>query len=131
MTDITLETLFPTGKEVTINGETLTIKPFRFGDLSKVFKAADPILGTLFTALSSGTTQFEAISKVMSEAGDNVVDLMIIGSKQPRSWVEDLDMEEGINLFISILEVNADFFVRKVLPGLNNRIEKLTGGQTQ
>ena len=130
MTDTSLETLFPTGKTTTVRGVEITIKPFRFGDLSKVFKAADPILGTLLSALNAGNGQFEAISKVVAESGDNVVDLMVIGTKQPRAWVEELDMDEGIDLFISILEVNADFFVRKVLPGLNKRIEKAVG-QTQ
>ena len=55
---------------------------------------------------------------------------MVIGSKQSREWVEDLEMDEGIDVFAAILEVNASFFVQRVLPTLNSRMEAVQAGQT-
>lgn len=126
MTDVKLETLFPLGKQLTIRDVNLTIKPFRFGELSRVFKAADPIFSSLFTALKQGNNQIEMITTIVAESNDSIVDLIQISTKQPREWIEQLDIDEGVELFMSVLEVNGDFFVRRVLPGLNDRMQKMT-----
>ena len=126
MTDVQLETLFPLGKQLTIRDVNLTIKPFRFGELSRVLKAADPIFSSLFTALKQGNNQIEMITTIVAESNDSIVDLIQISTKQPREWIEQLDIDEGVELFMSVLEVNGDFFVRRVLPGLNDRMQKMT-----
>lgn len=124
-----LNTLMPQGKEIRIRDANLTIKPFKFGELPKVFKAVDPISKALFDGLVGGN-QIEAITKLVANGGDNIIDLMVIGSKQSREWVEDLEMDEGIDVFAAILEVNASFFVQRVLPTLNSRMEAVQAGQT-
>lgn len=123
-----LNVLMPQGKELTIRDANLTIKPFKFGELPKVFKAIDPISKALFDAISGGN-QIEMITKIVANGGDNVIDLMVIGSKQPREWVEDLEMDEGIDVFAAILEVNASFFVQRVLPTLNSKMEAIQAGR--
>lgn len=127
-----LAVMFPQGKSLSIQDTNLTIKPFKFGELPKVFKAIEPISSTLFSALQ-GSNQFEMIAGMIANGGDSVIDLMVIGSRQPRDWIEQLDLDEGIELLTSIVEVNADFFIRKVLPGLNDRLEQLQApdGKTQ
>jgi hypothetical protein len=69
------------------------------------------------------------IARLIGEGGDGVLDLMVIGSKKPREWVENLEMDEGVELLTSIFEVNADFFIQRVLPLVNQKMEK-TSGQT-
>ena len=124
-----LNVLLPQGKELKIRDANLTIKPFKFGELPKVFKAIDPISKSLFDALGGGN-QIEMITGLVANGGDGIIDLMVIGSKQSREWVEDLEMDEGIEVFSAILEVNASFFVQKVLPTLNSRMEAIQAGQT-
>ena len=124
-----LNTLLPQGKELKIRDENLTIKPFKLGELPKVFKAIDPISKALFEAISKSGNQVEMITGLVANGGENLIDLMVIGSKQSREWVEDLELDEGIELFGAILEVNASFFVQKVLPNLNKKMEAI--GQTQ
>ena len=124
-----LNVLLPQGKELKIRDANLTIKPFKFGELPKVFKAIDPISKSLFDALGGGN-QIEMITGLVANGGDGIIDLMVIGSKQSREWVEDLEMDEGIEVFSAILEVNASFFVQKVLPTINSRMEAIQAGQT-
>jgi len=125
-----LNVLIPQGKELNIRDANLTIKPFKFGELPKVFKAIDPISKALFEALSGGGNQIEVITGLVANGGDGIIDLMVIGSKQSREWIEDLELDEGIDLFTAIVEVNASFFVQKVLPTLNSKMEAIQAGQT-
>lgn len=125
MSDQALEVLFPTGKEVTVQNTTIVIKPFKFGELSKVFKVIDPIIDPLFTALNTSTNQIQLISKIIVDSSESVMDLISISTKQPRDWIDSLEMDEGLQLFTTILEVNSDFFVHKVLPLLNSSLAKV------
>ena len=125
-----LNTLLPLGKELKIRDENLTIKPFKLGELPKVFKAIDPISKALFDSISKSGNQVEMITGLVANGGENLIDLMVIGSKKSREWVEDLELDEGIELFGAILEVNASFFVQKVLPNLNKKMEAVQAGQT-
>jgi hypothetical protein len=126
-----LEVLLPQGKQVTVQNANITITPFKFGELPRVFKAIDPISNVLFKSLSSGGNQANLITTIMSEGGDNILDLMAIGSRKPREWVDTLEMDEGVELLGAILEVNVSFFVQKVLPQINSKLEAVLPGQTQ
>lgn len=126
-----LEVLLPQGKQVKIQNANITITPFKFGELPRVFKAIDPISSSLFKVVANGGNQMNVISSIIAEGGDNILDLMAIGSRKPREWVDTLEMDEGVELLAAILEVNVSFFVQKVLPQINNRLEAVLPGQTQ
>ena len=49
--------------------------------------------------------------------------LMMIGTKKPREWVEDLEMDQGVEVITAVFEVNADFFTQKVLPLINVKMK--------
>lgn len=122
-----LTQLFPTGKEISINDENLTIKPFKFGELPKVFKAIGPLTSTLGNILQNRDINFSSIAALIMEGGDSIIDLMVIGSRKPRDWVDELEMDQGVEVLTAIFEVNADFFIRKVLPLVNTKMEKTSG----
>jgi len=122
-----LEQLFPTGKTISINDENLTIKPFKFGELPKVFKAIGPMTSTLGNLLQNRDASFAAIAGLITDGGDSIIDLMVVGSRKPREWVEELEMDQGVEVLTAIFEVNADFFIRKVLPLVNTKMEKASG----
>jgi hypothetical protein len=56
---------------------------------------------------------------------------------KPRSWVDDLAADEAIVLAAKVIEVNADFFTRTVMPKLDGlftqakSIHPTTSGSTQ
>lgn len=124
MTDTTLQQLFPIGKELTIGDKTLRITPFKLGELPRVFRAVEPITGLVMEAFGSKTNQIASLTKIMVGGGDNILDLIAIGSRQPREWVEQLEADQGIDLLAVVIEVNASFFVQKVLPILNREMAK-------
>ena len=120
-----LTTLFPTGKEITISAENLTIKPFKFGELPKVFKIVQPMAAAFATLQAQRENPATAIAGLIATGGDHILDLMVIGSHKPREWIDNLDMDEGATLLTAILEVNADFFIRKVLPIVMDTANKI------
>ena len=122
-----LNTLFPVGKQISIKDENLTLKPFKFGELPKVFKAIETLSGTIGVLMRDRNVNPASITTLIAEGGDGILELMVIGSKKDKSWIEDLEMDEGVDLLTAIIEVNADFFIQKVLPTLNKTLEKSTG----
>lgn len=124
-----LDKIFPTGQTLTIKGVEITITPFKLGELPKVFKVIDPITKLVMDAISSEINQLESLSKILVHGGDNVLELLVIGTHQPRSWIDQLEMDEGVQLLTAVLEVNASFFARKVLPLLNKATKAVPAGQ--
>lgn len=118
-----LDKLFPIGQSLDIQGVAIRITPFKIGELPRVFKVIEPITKLVMDAIGSDTNQMESLSKIMVQGGDNVLDLLAIGSRQPRTWIDQLEMDEGVQLLAVILEVNASFFVQKVLPLLNKAVK--------
>jgi len=131
MTD-QLEVLFPTGKELTIAGETFNITPFKAGQLPKVFKAVEPISGHIVAAFAAHTNPTSAIIGLLASGGENILDIAAIGARKPRAWVDELETDQLLELVAAVLEVNVSFFVQKVLPSLTNSISKVSEvtGQT-
>ena len=52
-------------------------------------------------------------------AGDPQLELAV---GKPRAWVDELAADEAILLAAKVIEVNADFFTRTVMPRLNGEM---------
>jgi hypothetical protein len=124
MTD-QLEVLFPTGKEITLQGSTYVIKPFTFGQLPKVIKAITKAAKSVEDLKLDGSTiKPEVALTILSESGEDLINLLAEFIKVERTFIEDLQMDEAINLITAFFEVNADFFTKKVLPILVEALKK-------
>ncbi len=128
MTD--LETLFP-GREISAGGEKLTLQPFTFGQLPKAAKLLQPIstsmsdTGVFSVNNIGGEVQFGLapdwpvrIVDLLASGGDGLLDFIAFAANKPREWVDKLGADDGVALTKALMEVNADFFVRRVLPML-------------
>lgn len=127
MTD-DLQILFP-GKEITAKGETITVVPFFFGAFPRAIKLMQPVAQSL---QSSGIIKFAQdgtkvnfvmadgwilkLPQIVSEGGEALIELVAFSIGKPRKWFDTLPGDEGIALTKAVLEVNADFFVRKMAP---------------
>lgn len=127
MSDTQLEVLFPQGKTLIIQGKELTIKPFKLGQLPKVFKTIEPIAGLFMNMTKEGTNPIVLFSNLISDGGDNIIDLIVIGSGESKEWVTELETEEGIDLLMAIVEVNYGFFTLKILPKLTMKLAQVNG----
>lgn len=108
---------------LTIGGQGLTLVPVRLGQLPAFVRAVEPFA----KSLASG--QFDLL-ELFADHGGNVIRSLEIATGQPREWVESLELDEAVRLASAVLEVNADFFTRRVLPALNTALTALPQGST-
>lgn len=110
MTD--LEKLIPQTLELTVNGETLAIKPLKVGQMPAFLRTISPVMQHLSRTEIDWLTLF-------GERGDDLLSAIAIAVGKPRQWVDDLAADEAILLAAKVIEVNADFFTRTVMPKLD------------
>lgn len=113
--------LFPQGKTVTLKGEEILIKPFGFGKFPKVLALMKgfkpPAEGTALNTFN--------IAEMVADNAEGVMDLAALATGKDKKWFDDVGMDEGIELLKVVLEVNADFFVRRLQPKTMQAIEQL------
>ena len=61
------------------------------------------------------------------ENSDTVLELVALLVNKPRDWVDDLGVDELVQLFGAIVEVNLDFFTQRVLPLLSGLVAGVSG----
>ena len=110
MTD--LEKLIPQALDLTVNGETLAIKPLKVGQMPAFLRTISPVMQHLSRTEIDWLTLF-------GERGDDLLSAIAIAVGKPRQWVDDLAADEAILLAAKVIEVNADFFTRTVMPKLD------------
>ena len=115
-----LEKLIPIAVELTVGGETLAIKPLKVGQMPALLRAISPVMQHLTRAEIDWLTLF-------GEQGDDLLAAIAIAVAKPRQWVDDLAADEAILLAAKVIEVNADFFTRTVLPKLDGLFTRAKG----
>ena len=115
-----LEKLIPQAVELTVGGETLAIKPLKVGQMPAFLRAISPVMQHLTRSEIDWLTLF-------GEHGDDLLSAIAIAVAKPRQWVDDLAADEAILLAAKVIEVNADFFTRTVLPKLDGLFTRAKG----
>ena len=124
-----LDTLVPQGIELVIDGEPLVIKPLKVGQLPGFLRAISPVM----QQISSSEIDWLAL---FGERGDDLLSAIAIAVGKPRVWVDELAADEAILLAAKVIEVNADFFTRTVMPRLDGvlaaglKVPAAKGGST-
>lgn len=103
----------PVTVTVTVGGqkESVLVNQIKVGQLPDVLRVSH----RLMPAVEDGKFDPKVL---FMEHTDDVLDLIAICTKKSRDWVDELDIPDGIALFVAVLEVNLDFFVQNVLPSL-------------
>lgn len=125
-----LETLFPSGSELTLGDEVIKVYPFKAGKLPQLFKIINPI-GALISVTLQGESDDLAskILTVLAHGGDNVLDLVALGINKERKFVDELEQDQLVDALSVVLGVNLSFFVQRVLPVAMRVAEKIQTGQ--
>jgi len=108
-----LEALIPQTVELVIDGEPLAIKPLKVGQLPAFLRAISPVMQQITSAEIDWLALF-------GERGDDLLSAIAIAIGKPRAWVDELAADEAILLAAKVIEVNADFFNRAVIPKLDH-----------
>ena len=112
-----LETMVPQGIELLIAGEPLLVKPLKVGQLPSFLRAISPVM----QQMASSEIDWLAL---FGERGDDLLSAIAIAVAKPRAWVDELAADEAILLAAKVIEVNADFFTRTVMPRLDGLIAR-------
>lgn len=115
-----LETLIPQAVELVIDGEPVAIKPLKVGQMPSFLRAITPVMQQIGGDGIDWLTLF-------GERGDELLTAVSIAIGKPRAWVDELAADEAILLAAKVIEVNADFFTRTVMPRLNGEMGGLIG----
>ena len=110
-----LETLIPQAVELVIDGEPLAIKPLKVGQMPAFLRAITPVMQQI------GGDGIDWLA-LFGERGDDLLTAVSIAVGKPRAWVDALDADQAILLAAKVIEVNADFFTRTVMPRLDGLI---------
>lgn len=117
-----LETLIPQPVEIEIGCEKLSIQPLTIGQLTRVMKALKPALSDIGGEIN--------LTMLAAEHGDTLIAAVSAATSKETAWLDSLPMDDFIRLAGLLLEVNADFFTRRLLPEITaaaERIGKATG----
>jgi hypothetical protein len=105
------EAFFVEPRTVMVRDRSVEVKPLRVKHLSRAARLAEPILRAVS---DEGTTGVNWV-RVMQHA-DEVVGLCALATGLDEEFVGDLELDELMAIASAVFEVNADFFVRRLLP---------------
>ena len=110
-----LDKLVPQAVELSLAGDVVAIKPLKIGQMPAVLRAITPVMQQL------GGNGIDWLA-LFGEHGDDLLTAVSIAIGKPRAWVDALDADEAILVAAKVIEVNADFFTRTVMPRLNEQM---------
>lgn len=110
-----LDKLVPQAVELSLAGDVVAIKPLKIGQMPAFLRAITPVMQQL------GGNGIDWLA-LFGEHGDDLLTAVSIAIGKPRTWVDALDADEAILVAAKVIEVNADFFTRTVMPRLNEQM---------
>ncbi len=116
----TFAALPPVPVSVEIAGEHLDLTPLKVGEVPAFARAVQPIAASL-----SASPDWLVI---LAEHGEAVIAAIAIATRRPVDWVAGLDLDVAVRLAEAVFEVNADFFIRRLLPSVTQAAARI--GQT-
>ena len=114
----TFAALPPVPVTLVIGGERLELTPLKVGDVPAFARAVQPVAASL-----SVSPDWLAL---LAEHGEAVIDAVAIASRRPPEWVTNLALDDAVHLAEAVFEVNADFFIQRVLPSLTEAATRVS-----
>lgn len=96
------------------------LQPVKVRELGPFLNAIRPILNDM-DDLSE-----KSLIDVLADHADEVIDMTAIGARRDRAEIEAMEVDELIALAGKVIEVNADFFTRQVMPMIEDALGNLT-----
>lgn len=111
------QTFPPTPVVVELSCGALELTPVRLGELPHLLAVVQP-----FADAISAEPDWLAL---LATHGNGVLELLAITTRRERAWVDDLSLDDAVQLAAAVFEVNADFFVHRVVPGITRSADQL------
>ena len=110
----------PVPLSIEIAGERIDLTPLKVGEVPAFARAVQPIAAGL-----SASPDWLAL---LADHGEAVIAAIAIATRRPVVWVAGLDLDEAVRLAEAVFGVNADFFIRRLLPSVTQAAARI--GQT-
>lgn len=107
------EILFP-DKTLTLAGEAVTVREFKYLEGLKLAAIAAPLLSALSQLMTEGEIDLLKIDQVIADNADIWAQLLAASCDKPVDWLETLSDVEGTQLSWGFWEVNGPFLLRRV-----------------
>ena len=107
----------PVPASVEIAGEHIELTPLKVGEVPAFARAVQPIAASLSASLDW--------LAILAEYGEAVIAALAIATRRPVDWVAGLDLDEAVCLAELVFEVNADFFIRRLLPSVTQAAARI------
>ena len=107
----------PVPLSIEIAGERIDLTPLKVGEVPAFARAVQPIAAGL-----SASPDWLAL---LAEHGEAVIATIAIATRRPVVWVAGLDLDEAVRLAEAVFGVNADFFIRRLLPSVTQAAARI------
>ncbi len=116
-TSTDFQTFPPAPKVVTVADTAIELTPIRLGELPRLLATVRPIAADL----SAEPDWFDLLAR----HGEAVLELLTLATRRERAWINDLSLDDAVRLAAAVFEVNADFFVGRVVPAIQGAAQHL------
>ena len=100
----------------TVDEILAAIRPVKVRHLPAFLAACEPLAARLMAGDIAGA---------FVQHADNLIDATALGADVDRAWLDDQDAAALMDLAFKVVEVNADFFARTLLPKIANAAGKI------
>ena len=107
----------PVPLSIEIAGERIDLTPLKVGEVPAFARAVQPIAASL-----SASPDWLAL---MAEHGEAAIAAIAVATRRPVDWVAGLDLDEAVRLAEVVFGVNADFFIRRLLPSVTQAAARI------
>jgi hypothetical protein len=121
---MSLETMIPFTQKVEVHGQEIEVRPVKVKQLAAVTRAMAP-LKELFDLKTFDKNKVLAGAFEHAEA---VARLTEVCTGLERNAMDEWEIDEMIDLFVAVLEVNLDFFTRRVFPSVSRGMGAISVG---
>ena len=131
-----LQVITPPTMLLELRADTVTIHRMKTKQLLQIMEIAAPFYDELQEMKKEVTSSVKRgqtpnvdipIYSIIMKYGSNIVQLLSVLTDKDEEWVGELEVDELVLVFSTVLEVNIDFFTQRVLPLLNKLIVDLRG----
>ncbi len=106
---------FAEPRHETIRGERIEIRPLPVKKLSAAARHAAPLLSRLDPNSGPATNMMALIAET-----DAIIALTALATDRDPDWIGELAADELLRLAAAVVEENADFFIHKMAPAIEN-----------
>jgi hypothetical protein len=108
---------FSAAQRLRIGGRDIAVDPVTVRDLPAFLAAVEPIARELMAG---------DVMAALAHNADRLIQAVCTGARVERAWLDDQQADVLVELAVAVIEVNADFFARRVLPAVTQAAQTLS-----